>query len=289
MKKEFNDHGKQKNVQTSGENGDFLRLSKEWEEQYIENAERMERELFGDEDPMEYEAAPGENERAYEDLVERLREKGIYHEDAEKIVPMAGKKKRNIRKIHFGKVAGIALVCCACVFAASMTSEANREYFIKNVRYLVGDDTRILVDNDEENEIDNMEEAAAIQEIENKLGIDMPEFYYRPQGLEFYSYEVNVTADNARIEYEYEDTILAFFISKENENTASNTNSAHGKKTETIITVSDNVEVTIEKVEDVQDERPSYAAQWHRENVFYHLSGKIDVKELKEMVENIVY
>ncbi len=289
MKKEFNDHGKQKNVQTSGENGDFLRLSKEWEEQYIENAERMERELFGDEDPMEYEAAPGENERAYEDLVERLREKGIYHEDAEKIVPMAGKKKRNIRKIHFGKVAGIALVCCACVFAASMTSEANREYFIKNVRYLVGDDTRILIDNDEENEIDSMEEAAAIQEIENKLGIDMPEFYYRPQGLEFYSYEVNTAADNARIEYMYHDIVIAFYINKENENTASNINSSHGMKKETIVSVSDKIKVTIEKIQDDQDELPSYTAQWEREEVLYHLSGKMEIDELEEMIENMVY
>lgn len=202
---------------------------------------------------------------------------------------MAGKKKRNIRKIHFGKVAGIALVCCACVFAASMTSEANREYFIKNVRYLVGDDTRVLVYNDETNDSDDMKEYEAIQDIEKKLGIDMPEFYYRPQGLEFYSYEVNVTADNARIEYKYNNTIIAFFISKESENTASNTNSAHGKKAETIITVSDNVEVTIEKVQDIQDEKPSYAAQWHRENVFYHLSGKIGEKELKKMVEQMKY
>lgn len=289
MKKEFNDHGKQKNVQTSGENGDFLRLSKEWEEQYIENAERMERELFGDEDPMEYEAAPGENERAYEDLVERLREKGIYHGDAEKIVPMAGKKKRNIRKIHFGKVAGIALVCCACVFAASMTSEANREYFIKNVRYLVGDDTRILIDNDEENEIDSMEEAAAIQEIENKLGIDIPEFYYRPQGLEFYSYEVNTAADNARIEYMYHDIVIAFYINKENENTASNINSSHGMKKETIVSVSDKIKVTIEKIQDDQDELPSYTAQWEREEVLYHLSGKMEIDELEKMIENMVY
>ncbi|HIY02088.1 MAG TPA: DUF4367 domain-containing protein [Candidatus Blautia faecipullorum] len=249
----------------------------------------MERELFGDEDPMEYEAAPGENERAYEDLVERLREKGIYHEDAEKIVPMAGKKKRNIRKIHFGKVAGIALVCCACVFAASMTSEANREYFIKNVRYLVGDDTRILIDNDEENEIDSMEEAAAIQEIENKLGIDMPEFYYRPQGLEFYSYEVNTAADNARIEYMYHDIVIAFYINKENENTASNINSSHGMKKETIVSVSDKIKVTIEKIQDDQDELPSYTAQWEREEVLYHLSGKMEIDELEEMIENMVY
>ena len=122
-----------------------------------------------------------------------------------------------------------------------------------------------------------------------KLGIDMPEFYYRPQGLEFRGYEVNVTVDNARIEYDYQKNIIALFINKERENAASNINSAHGKKTETIITVGDGIEVTLEKIMDDQDERPSYTAQWQRENVYFHLSGKIEIEELKQMVENMVY
>lgn len=289
MKKEFNDHGKQKNVQTSGENGDFLRLSKEWEEQYIENAERMERELFGDEDPMEYEATPGENERAYEDLVERLREKGIYHEDAEKIVPMDGKKKRNIRKIHFGKVAGIALVCCACVFAASMTSEANRTYLVNSFRIWSGVDTKTVVGNDPNNENMDTREDLAISEIEDSLGIEMPSFYYRPYELEFLDYEVNTSVGNARIEYTYRDTIIAFYIDKQNENTASNINSAHGTTKETIVSVSDDIEVTIEKIQDAQDNKPSYSAQWKREDVLYHLSGKIDLFELEKMIEQIKF
>lgn len=289
MKKEFNDHGKQKNVQTSGENGDFLRLSKEWEEQYIENAERMERELFGDEDPMEYEAAPGENERAYEDLVERLREKGIYHEDAEKIVPMAGKKKRNIRKIHFGKVAGIALVCCACVFAASMTSEANREYFIKNVRYLVGDDTRVLVYNDETNDSDDMKEYEAIQDIEKKLGIDMPEFYYRPQGLSFYDYEIDEAVTIARIEYLYNENRILYLVDKQTESTASQVNSMHGEKIDRIVVGEGDIEAVIEKIQDPQDEDPSYLARWKVKDVVYCLSGKMNYEEMVNMIEQMKF
>lgn len=290
MKKEFNDHGKQKNVQTSGENGDFLRLSKEWEEQYIENAERMERELFGDEDPMKYEAAPGENERAFEDLVERLREKGIYHEDAEKIVPMAGKKKRNIRKIHFGKVAGIALVCCACVFAASMTSEANRTYFINNVRVWSGIDTKTVVDNDKANDVSLGEEEAAIEEIENKLGIDMPKFYYRPYELDFLDYEVDKSVAIAKIEYQYKGkNIITLLVDCQNENTASKINSMHGENAKVVTSVGENIRVPIEKVQDDQDEKPCYIAQWELGDVLYHFSGKIDLEELEKMIEQMKF
>ena len=144
-----------------------------WEE-YIRRAEEAERELFGDEAGSAAEPGdPEETERAYEDLVARLKESGVYREDPPEGSSISGKeipgrkvsaadergrKKRSLGHVRLGRVAGIALLCGACVFAASMTSEANREYFINNIRYLAGDDTRIIVYNDETNDTDNMEE-----------------------------------------------------------------------------------------------------------------------------------
>lgn len=315
MRRKIEKSEKKKIEESSGRKR-TLNLPKDWEEQYIAKAEREEKELFGETDPEKYDESQEKTEKAYQELIDSLREKGIYREEEPKIFSLYEEnhpeaeipelptrrrsramgnqqkitgKKRRYRSIRLGKIAGIALVCCACVFAASMTSEANRAYFVKNVRYLMGDDTRVMVYNDETNDSDSMEEYNAIQDIEDKLGIDMPEFYYRPQGLEFLDYEVNLTVDNARIEYGYEENIIAFFINKEKENTASNINSAHGEKTETVITVGDEIQVTIEKIQDIQDEEPSYTAQWVRENVFFHLSGKMEINELRKMVENMVY
>ena len=94
----------------------------------------------------------------------------------------------------------VAILCCACIFAASMTSEANRTYLINNIRVWSGNDTRTVIDNNEKNETVNMKEYEAIEEIEEKLDIDMPEFYYRPKGFDFLKYEVNQAADIARVE-----------------------------------------------------------------------------------------
>ena len=41
------------------------------------------------------------------------------------------------------------------------------------------------------NEDVNTDEYEAIQDIENKIGVEVPEFYYRPQGMRFYDYEVS--------------------------------------------------------------------------------------------------
>lgn len=275
-----------------------------WEE-YIRRAEEAERELFGDE--AESAAEPGdpeETERAYEDLVARLKESSVYREDppegssiSGKEIPGRkvsaadehGKKKRSLGHVRLGRVAGIALLCGACVFAASMTSEANREYFINNIRYLAGDDTRVIVYNDETNDSGNIAEDKAIQNIEDKLGIEMPEFCYRPYELKFYAYEVNTFAANARMEYEFKGNIIAFCIDKEDEDTASNISSAHGEQIGTIITTSDSIEVSIKKIQDIGDEMPSFSAFWQKGNVFYHFSGKIDLEELKKMMEQIKF
>lgn len=276
-----------------------------WEE-YIRRAEEAERELFGDE--AESAAEPGdpeETERAYEDLVARLKESGVYREDPPEGSSISGReipgrkasaaddrgrKKRSLGHVRLGRVAGIALLCGACVFAASMTSEANRTYFVNSVRYLVGDDTRIILDNDEANDTDNVEEYVAMQEIEDKLGIDMPEFFYRPHNLKFINYELEEEMAIARLEYKYKNKyIITFLVDRQDDNTASKISSVHGKNVETVETINDKIVVTIKENKDAKDEQSSFTAQWQRENVFYHLSGKIEAAEIKKMVEEMRY
>lgn len=275
-----------------------------WEE-YIRRAEEAERELFGDE--AESAAEPGdpeETERAYEDLVARLKESSVYREDPPegssisgkeipgRKVPVAdehGRKKRSLGHVRLGRVAGIALLCGACVFAASMTSEANRTYFVNSVRYLVGDDTRIIVYNDETNDSDSMEENKAIEDIENKLEIEMPEFCYRPYELRFLNYEIDKDITIAKMEFQYKDSRIVFLIDKQDESTASKISSMHGHNIETIETSGDGILVKIEEVKDQQEEESSLTAQWERNNVLFYLSGKIEVDEMRKIVEQIKY
>ena len=306
-------NGKQQNNQASDrEKRVFL------DEQYVKTAAQMERELFADKDFEDYEPEDSEAEaRSYEKLVNRLRKEGVYREefadmaefpgiekaDAEEAsgtkeamdeedikapqFPFSGRKK--YARVHVGKVAGVALLCCACIFAASMTSQANRNYLVKSVRYLAGDDTRIIVGNSDQNENVEMAEYEAVEEIEKQLGVEMPEFYYRPNGFEFVSYEVNQFADIAFIEYKYEENIILFYIDKQSGDTASQTESLSGTR-ELIksIDVGDN-KISIEKNKEPGDKIPSYTASWKQDNVFFNISGKIEKDELIKIMENIVY
>lgn len=176
---------------------------------------------------------------------------------------------------RLGKVVGMAVVCVACVFAASMTSEANRKYLVNSVRIWSGDDTKTVVDNDDSNEKANVEEDEAIADIKKELGVEMPEFYYRPYGMEFKSYEIDPYMDVAWIEYRYEENIVTLYIDKQDSDSTSKTNSMHGSEKESLITSMDNISIFLEKVQD-KEELPCYVAEWRQNNTTYHLSGRIN-------------
>ena len=194
-----------------------------------------------------------------------------------------GRKKRGY--LRLGKVAGVAGVCLLCVFAASMTSEANRSYFIRGLKYLSGDDTRVVVGNDEDNEDVNTDEYEAIEDIENKIGVEVPEFYYRPKKMKFYAYTVDEPASLARIEYEYADTMILLFIDKQNENTASNVNVINGEEKVVDVISNDGIDITIKEIIDKGEELSTYSARWRYKSVEYYLMGKFSEEELKNIVK----
>lgn len=272
-----------------------MELEQLLEEAFIRNAEKEEKALFEQATAHSAQITDEELDKSYQKLVARLKREGIYEEDEEttsKVIPMEKKTKRKNtgRRYRIMKAAGFAFVGILCVFAASMTSEATRRYVVDGVRYLVGDDTRILVNNDEENDSSNRDEYKARAEIEEKLGVELPRFFYRPLDFEFYDYKVNDISRTAWIEYLYgENDVVAFYIEKGDKNAASVINSMHGEDADIINSLNDNCDIKIKKVEEMGDKKSSYIAQWEKDNVMYQLSGKMEFDELKKILEKMRY
>lgn len=197
------------------------------------------------------------------------------------------RKKRSY--LQLGKVAGVAGVCLLCVCAASMTSEANRNYWVRGFKYLTGNDTKVISDNDENNEIANVDEDKAIQDIEDKIGVKVPEFYYRPDGMKFLNYQISQETASARIEYICDDNILALMIDKQNENTASNIKSIDGDENTEIIFDKDGITVTIKEIVDDREKIPCFEARWTKDNIEYNLSGRIELRELKKIINYLKF
>ena len=284
------------------------------EKEFIREAQERKEELFADEDFQDYEQTDEEVDEAYRKFVNRLKEEGIYREEksdkntdkntertAEEItsedtpseettsekepsvvVPLHRKRRK------LAKAAGIGIVCAISVFAASMTSEANRNYFINTFQVLTGNNMRTVAGNDQENENVNTDEYKAIADIEEKLGVEVPEFYYRPYGMEFCDYSIDSVSTIAWMEYQYESKIVTFYIDRQTDNTASNNQSFDGIKVKQIETVSDNTKVTIERIEE-KNKDTNYVAKWKRNHVLYFFTGQLDEKKIEKIVKNMVY
>ena len=189
---------------------------------------------------------------------------------------------------RLGKVVGMAVVCVACVFAASMTSEANRKYLVNSVRVWSGDDTKTVDYNDPSNEDADLDEEDAIEDIEKKLGVKVPEFYYRPYGFEFSKYLVDDLTFFAWLEYEYNDSTVTLVIDKQDIKTASKINSLDGNEKNSIVIENEDVPISIKKLYN-EDNTYDYSAEWYKDGTSYFLFGKIDFEEIKKIVEKMKF
>lgn len=230
------------------------------------------------------EAAPESTEKK---ILEFRKNAGVSKNPACDANRNSGKRKHSY--VRLGRIAGIAGLCLICVFAASMSSEANRKYLVNSVRILSGNDSQFITDNSSDNEHATTEESDAIADIEEKLGVKMPEFYYWPYGMEFYAYEVNSDNFYAKIEYEYENNILFFYIDKQDISAESNISSLKGENRVIEKIDRDDLNIIIKKVEDGTEKLPTYIASWEYENTVYYLVGKIEIDELKKIVKEMKF
>ena len=230
------------------------------------------------------EAVPESTEKK---ILEFRKNAGVSKDPARDANRNSGKRKYSY--VRFGRIAGIAGLCLICVFAASMSSEANRKYLVNSVRILSGNDSQFITDNSSDNEHAATEESDAIADIEEKLGVKMPEFYYRPYGMEYMTYEIRERTSFSKIEYEYKDNILLFYIDKQNKDVASDISSLNGMEKIIDTIERDETDIIIKELRDEEDESFTYAANWTYEGTSYTLSGKIELDELKKIVKEMKF
>ena len=230
------------------------------------------------------EAVPESTEKK---ILEFRKNAGVSKDPARDANRNSGKRKHSY--VRFGRIAGIAGLCLICVFAASMSSEANRKYLVNSVRILSGNDSQFISYNDDSNENASTKESDAIADIEEKLDIKMPEFYYRPYGMEYMTYEIRERTSFSKIEYEYKDNILLFYIDKQNKDVASDISSLNGMEKIIDTIERDETDIIIKELRDEEDESFTYAANWTYEGTSYTLSGKIELDELKKIVKEMKF
>lgn len=215
-------------------------------------------------------------------IVERKAEREKQAERQKKIAKRAKTTKHWVRT---AKAAGVVLVVGACVFGASMTSEANRIRLVETISGVRNSGDTTWVDNGEDRKYTAEDLDKVKEEIRDKLHIAVPEFYYIPEGMEYSGSSILQEIQVAIIKYRYNEHIVYFQLSA-NEKDLSKGNWKDREKVE-VETLDDTVEVEMGTISENGEE--NYYVIWKYKDGYYELSGQIEKEELIKILNEMQY
>lgn len=194
-------------------------------------------------------------------------------------------KKSARRRVAQG--AAVFAVTMTGIFGLSMTSQANRIFLVEKVEEFFSGRTEVAVEN-ETIEPANLDERKARDDIEQTLEVDVPEFFYVPGGMKFSNYEIFNEVNVAKIYYEYQNSIVTFEISGDNEN-AVTSRSIDGDIVDNFVVEGEKIKIEVWELSNSVNNDKAYCAQWVYKNVYYLLSGEIKSEEFKKILQSVTY
>ncbi|MDM8249509.1 DUF4367 domain-containing protein [Lacrimispora saccharolytica] len=232
-------------------------------------------------------------EKAMEEKMQKEPEK-MTEENAVKKAAEKNTTNRRATKIRWFqrkavKVACVCLVAATAMFGLSMTSEANRLRLLQTANEVLGTGDLLQADNGEDRAMTIGSEQEARQEIIDTLNVEVPDFYYLPEGMKYMTYELISDVGYAKIHYSYKKGYLYLEISNSLSDMSQGSieeNQGNDDMKEEIETLSGKISFTISAMEGKTEQ---YTASWQYKNASYLLWGEITKEEMKKILENISF
>ena len=215
-------------------------------------------------------------------IVEKKVEREKHAERQKKIAKRAKTTKHWVRT---AKAAGVVLVVGACVFGASMTSEANRIRLVETISGIRNTGDTTWVDNGEDRKYTEEDLDEVKKQISDVLRIAVPEFYYIPKGMEYDDITILDATQMAVIRYQYHNQFVYLHLAA-NEKDLSEGNWKDREKVK-VETLDDVIEVDMGTIA-VNDEE-NYYAKWKYKDAYYQLSGQIEKEEILKILSEMQY
>ena len=265
-----------------GKNLKFDKLDEWIKAEYDRETEKIEDSLSND---GSFDPDKIDSEELFQRIQSRIREKV-----EQEIKSEAQGKRKVITRQRVGKCAAFLCTAVTGVFLASMTSEANRSYFMYKMQYLAGNEVVVDEGNEEDGkDIIEWKKAGEIrQDIEDKLGILVPDFQYMLELRTDEAYNIQYGDSIAAIEYQYDNIIVNLRMFNRNRTDISGID-FQGKGIKELSLMNDTVKMTVSEIKGLEDKQATLAAQWEYKEGYYQLSGKVEKEEFLKILKSIVY
>lgn len=205
-------------------------------------------------------------------------------ESSEKTPPKETKRK-NRSFSPLVRWAAVLVLACVGVLGVSMTSQAKGNGLWSSIQRLIGVETRWEQENNgEDRSRSNPEEYKAISEIENKLGIKIPEFFYWPGKTEFKNVEIFENAYSFIMTY-VDGKSKYYFEGWKGETDVSSINVWQGEG----VIRQERIEDIVFTISEAESETFGvyYYVSWTVDDNSFLLSGMTDLEEVEKILNNI--
>lgn len=255
----------------------------------MDEAALIEREIQDIPNKKEWEPT----EEKFQALLSKAKERGfITEKDEGKAIP----KTKSNRKHKFQKVrkrvikwSAVAAITAMGIFVTAMSSEANRAYLMSKVNTMLNSEMKTRINNVDVIE-SNDGELYANEEIEKMFGIEMPTFYYMPDGMKYVSHTTIEDARMAMLEYAYGDETVYLTVLINSKEAAS---TIYNDSSESVESISSDLQLGLSsmlyEVMKDEDKKPTYVLQWQYKNTYYELLGKLPKEEVISLARKILY
>ena len=195
------------------------------------------------------------------------------------------KKKKKRKFTPFMRWAAVLALVCVGVFGVSVTGQAKGSGLWNSIQRLIGGETRWeQANNGEDRNISDPEEYKTIGNIENKMGIELPKFFWWPEKTKFSSAEMFENTNNFIIKYSSESEIY-YFEGWIGESDISSINVWQGESIVSYIEEDGIVYTIAESKNDIGDSY--FYVNWNYEDNSFLLSGMSNLEDVKKIIKNI--
>lgn len=203
-----------------------------------------------------------------------------------KLAKIEEKWKKNRKKI-MQRAAIIVLV--GGVFAAGLGADASREH-IMNIFGKVGSEGQKVFINKTDEEILDAGEERDRKQIKDELGINVPKLIYKPEGMEYETYELDDKIQRAKMEYLTKDEKYYYVYMNKKSVDTQEVMEIDGKVVDQHLLSVKYLEKGV-KVEQIQEEggRSLYKADFYYNNVYYLFIGEMEKEEFDEIIKKMIF
>lgn len=215
-------------------------------------------------------------------IVEKKAEREKQAERQKKIAKRAKTTKHWVRT---AKAAGVVLVVGACIFGASMTSEANRIRLVETISGVRNTGDTTWVDNGEKRKYTEGSLDEAQKEIRDTIHIAVPEFYYVPKGMQYDNVIVSEVTQMAIIRYQYNNHFVYFHLAANEKDLSQG--SWKDRKQIKVETLDEEIDVEMGNL--LENNEECYYAAWKYKDAYYQIGGNIEKEEIIKILNEMQY